>query len=200
VKNFNKIIKYILAVFVIFFSINTAGFAQVFNFEKNPNLSNIVFPAGTLLKGRLQNELSSGKLVIGSIVCFSIPFDVKIGKITGIPKDTLIIGQVIQVQKAQTGRNGLIQIKFDEIQFPDGRETQLSAHIWNRGEQGILGGEVTKRTSYKKVPHYIQDIGIVTSIVETGQRAQGKEKYLPAGTECIIVLDDDLQVRYLEKL
>lgn len=199
-KNFNKFLKYFLTIFVIFFGMNSAGFAQVFDFEENPNLSTVVFPAGTLFKGKIQNELSSDKIVIGNRVYFLIPFNVKIGKITCIPKNSLVTGKVIQAQKAQPGRNGSIQIKFDEIQFPDGWKTQLSAHVWSQGEQGIIGGELTKRTLYKKVPHYIEDIGIVVALKETGERAMGQEKYIPAGTECIIVLDNDLKVKYLEKL
>lgn len=199
-KNFYKFIKYFLAVFVIFFSVNLQGFAQIFNFEKNPNLSTVTFPAGTLFRGRIQNELNSGKVVIGDMVYFVIPFNVKMGKVTCIPKDALVTGRVVQVQKAKPGRNGLLQIKFDEIQFPDGWKTEFSAHIWTRDNQGIIGGELTKKTSLRKVPHYIEGIGTVASTVQVGQRAPGKEKKLPAGTECVIVLDKDLHVKYLEKL
>ena len=198
-RAFNKSLKYIFATLVVIFSLNSAGQAQVFNFEKNPNLSTVTFPAGTLLKGALQNELSSEKAAVGDIVYLLIPFSVKIGEATCIPKKSLLIGQIIQAQKAQIGRNGFLQIKFDYIKFPDGWGTPLSAHIWSGKGDGVIGGELTKRTAYKKVPHYMQNLGIIAQLVETGQRSLGKERFIPVGAECIIVLDNDLEVKYLEK-
>lgn len=195
-KNF----KYIFTVLIMFLSLNSAGFAQVFNFEKNPNLSNAIFPAGTFFKGKLQNELSSAKSVIGDKVYLILPFDVKLGEITCIPKKTLISGQIINIHKAQFGKNGYIQVKFNSMKFPDGWETGLSAYIWSGTGTGIIGGDTTKRKIYKKIPHYIEDLGIVAQLVESGDRVMGQEKYLPAGTECIIVLDNDMKVRYLNKL
>jgi hypothetical protein len=129
-----------------------------------------------------------------------MPSDVKFGKITCIPKKSLIIGQVIQVQKAKVGKNGLLQLKFEAIQFPDGWSTQLSAHVWNRDGQGVIGGETTKRVNYRKVPHYVEDMGIFAQLVETGSRAMGKGRFIPVGAECIIVLDNDLEIKCLEKL
>jgi len=197
-RAFNKSLKYIFAVMVVILSLNSAGFAQMFSFEKNPNVRMATFPSGTLFRGVLQNQLSSANSKMGDNVYLIIPFDVKIGENTCLPKKSLMIGQVIQVQKAKPGKNGFIQIKFEAIKFPDGWGTQLSAHVWNSGGSGIIGGETTKMVSYKKVPHYIQDSGTVVQLVETGQRAMGQEKYLPAGTEFVIVLDNDLEVKYLD--
>lgn len=194
-----KYLKYIFASLIIFFSITTTGFCQIFSFEKNPYENSVVLPAGTLFRGILKTELSSEKNVVGDPVYVVLPFNIKMGKYTCIPKQTLLVGEVIQVQKAQKGRNGLLQIKFDGIRFPDGTGSQLSAHIWNRDNKGIIGGEVTNRTSYKKMPHYIEDVGTIAQVIETGERAMGKEKRIPSGIECIIVLDNDLEVKYWEK-
>lgn len=190
---------FILFALSLLFLLNSAGFCQVFKFEKNPREHIATFPAGTFFKGVLQNEISSEKNGVGDKVYMIIPFDVKIGEVTCIPAQTLIIGEIIQIQKAQEGKNGFVQIKFDQMVFPDGTGTQMSGHIWS-GNKGILGGETTKRIAYKKVPHYIEDIGIVAKLVETGDRAMGKNKILPVGTECVVVLDNALKVNYLERL
>ena len=74
--------KYIFAVMIVILSLNSAGFAQVFSFEKNPNFKNATFPSGTLFRGALQNQLSSANSKIGDKVYLLIPFDVKIGENT----------------------------------------------------------------------------------------------------------------------
>jgi hypothetical protein len=178
----------------VFFALNSGALSQMFSFEKSPNLDIATFPAGTLFKGRLQNQLSSASNKIGDQVYLLIPFDIKIGKITYIPKKSMVIGQVIQAQKAKQGKNGYIQLKFEYIKFPDGWGTPLSAYVWSETGGGILGGEITKKVSFKKIPHYMSDIGTVVQLVETGQRAMGQEKIIPSGTEFIIVLDNDLEI------
>lgn len=189
-----KIFKYILTALFVVFALNSAGFAQVFSFEKNPNLKTITLSAGTLIKGVLKNQLSSTNSKMGDKVYLLIPFNVKIGEVTCIPKKSLLIGQVIQVQKSQQGKNGFVQIKFESLQFPDGWGTPISAHIWSSNGQGLIGGEITKRVSYKKIPHYTSDSGTIAQLVESGPRAMGQETFINAGTEFIIVLDNDLEI------
>jgi len=190
-----KVLKYIFVALMLVFSLNSAGFAQMFSFEKNPHQGTATFPAGTFLKGILKNQLSSAENRVGDKVYLLIPFNVKIGKITCIPKNSLITGHVTQVQKAQQGRNGFVQVKFDYIKFPDGWGTSISAHVWNREGKGNIGGESTKKVTYKKIPHYIENIGIVAQLVETGPGVMGQDKLIPEGSEFIIVLDNDLEVK-----
>lgn len=189
-----KFLKYIFAALFVFFLFNSAGFCRVSNFEKNPNPHTVTFSAGTLLQGILQEQLSSANNSVGDKVYLLMPSDIKIGKITCIPKKSIITGQIIQAQKAREGKNGFIQIRFDSIEFPDGWGTQLLAHVWNNEATGVIGGETTKRSTYRKIPHYIESMGIIAQLIETGPRITGKEKFIPAGTEFVIVLDNDLKV------
>lgn len=196
-KNYKIIL---VIIFALYFLTNQACFAQVFSFETKQTSSTAVFPAGALLKGTILNQMSSVSSKIGDEVYFLIPFDVKIGKITCIPKKSLITGHVINVERAKPGRNGLVQIKFEHIKFPDGWGAPLVARIWTEQRDGIIGGEATKRNDLKKVVHYIEDIGAVAQLVETGERVMGQEKIIKAGTELVIVLDNNLEVKYLEKM
>ncbi len=189
-----KIFKYLFMSLILCFILNSAGFCQMFSFEKTKSSRLVVFPAGTFFKGVLQNDLSSSKSKIGDKVYLLIPFDVKIGKVTCIPKKSMIIGQVIQVQKAKQGKNGFIQTKFEYIKFPDGWGTQLSARLWSSDGKGIIGGETTKRTAYRKMPHYIDNMGAVVQLIESGPRSMGQEKNISAGSEFVIVLDTDLEI------
>lgn len=189
-KNLKSFAVFVLLVLMF----NSPVFAQVFSFERYPSSNTATFPAGTLFKGILQNQLSSAKSKIGDKVYLMLPFDVKIGEMTCIPAKSMLIGQVIQVQKAREGNNGFIQVKFEYIKFPDGWGTPLEARVWDRNGQGIIGGELTHRIAYKKIPHNIENIGRVAQLVETGKRAMGKEKIIPVGSEFVIVLDSDLEV------
>ena len=186
-----KTFKYILVALFVVFSINSAGFAQV-----HPNTNTATFPAGTFLKGSLQNQLSSAINAVGDKVYLLIPSNVKIGEVACIPEKSMVIGEIIQLQKAKQGRNGFIQIKFESIVFPDGWGTQLLAHIWDSEGKGILGGELTKKIDHRQIPHYTECMGTIVQLVEIGDRAMGAEKVVPAGTEFVIVLDNDLEVSY----
>lgn len=194
-----KFIKYFTLAILMIFSLNASVFCQVFSFEKNPNEHNMVFPAGSLFKGILQNDLDSLKNAPGDKVYLVIPADIKIGKATCIPKNSLITGEIIMIHNAIKGMNGYIQIKFEQIKYPDGTGSSLSAHIWSNEGKGIIGGEPTKRMSYRKMPHYIEDIGVVAQLIESGERAKGKEIHISPGSEFVIVLDNDLEVTYLGK-
>ena len=185
-----KVFKYIFAILFLVFSLNSAGLCQ-----NNPHSGAAVFPAGTLLKGVLQNRLSSLNSKIGDKVYLLIPFDVKIGEITYIPKKSLLIGQVLQTQKAREGKNGFVQINFEYLELPDGWGTDISAHVWSFDGRGIIGGEITRRVSYRKIPHYTETTGVIVQLIESGSRAMGKEKVISAGTEFIIVLDNDLAIK-----
>jgi hypothetical protein len=194
-----KLIKYIFIALILFFSLNMAGYCQMFSFERHPTDDTVTLPAGTLFRGVLENNLSSERNKIGDRVLLLIPFDVKFGKFTIIPKKSYLVGQFIQVQKAQRGRNGLFQVKFEEIRFPDGKGARISAYIWNGNDKGVVGGEITKRMEVKKVPHYYENYMPFAQLIETGERVKGREVKIEAGTECVIVLDNDFEVKYWEK-
>jgi len=189
-----KLLKTIFLTLIITLFFGMAGNCQMFSFEQSSYQKKATFSAGTFLKGFLQNQLSSSENKVGDSVYVIIPYGVKIGKITCIPKNTLITGHITQVGKPVTGYNGYIQVKFDYITFPDGWGTTFSGHVWNLGGKGILGGEATNKTLYRKIPHYMENVGTVVQLVAVGQGAMGKETTVEKNTEFIIVLDSDLNV------
>jgi len=193
-------LKYILITFFMIFLIMPANAAQVFSVSTKQNMKTANFPAGALLKGKILNNLSSTESRTGDVVYTQLVSDIKLGKTTCIPKKTLLSGEVIRVDKAKQGRNGIVQVKYNYMKFPDGWGTPFSGRIWTQQGDGIVGGEPTKRSTYRRVPHYIEGIGSVVQLVETGNRVMGKEKFVKIGTEIIIVLDNNLELPYLEKL
>jgi len=189
-----KSLKIIFLTLITSLSLGLAGNCQMFSFEQSSYQKRASFPAGSFLKGYLQNQLSSNKNKVGDPVYAIISYDVKIGKITCIPKNTLLTGHVTQISPPVEGRNGYIQVKFDYITFPDGWGTSLSGHVWNTTGKGMIGGEATKKTLYRKIPHYVENVGTFVQLVEVGQGEMGKETVVTQNTEFIIVLDSDLNV------
>ncbi|HSA07003.1 MAG TPA: hypothetical protein P5556_07465 [Candidatus Gastranaerophilales bacterium] len=194
-----KTLKYFIFIAFLFFLISFKAYSQVFSFEATADDTIATFPKGTMLKAILQETVSTKDNQIGDRVSFVTVSDLTIGKATCIPKDSILLGQVIRLEKAKEGRDGYFQLSVNEIIFPDGWRTTLSATLWTADGMGIIGGAVTQMQEYKKIAHYIEDIGPVVQLVKTGARAMGQERAMLAGNNVIIVLEQQLQVKYLEK-
>jgi len=182
------------------FLISSKANCAVFSFEVEPNTATAEFPSGTMFKVILQETISSKINKIGDPVSMVLVADVVIGKSVCIPKDSVFLGNIVELEQAQEGRDGYFKVGINELIFSDGWRTPLHARVWDKSTTDLIGGQVTQRTEYTKVPHYIENIGPIVKLVQTGPRAMGQERALPSGLEVIIVLEKDLQVKYLEKL
>jgi len=158
----------------------------------------IVFPAGTMFKTILPYKISTEFNNIDNIIKLNIPSDIYFGDITCIPKNSFFSGRIEDLQKAKTGQNGYLLILFNSLKTPDGQNIPVQAHIWTKKGDGVLGGEATGRTTYRKVPHYIDRIGKVAQLVPDGPKKMGIEKELPPGAELIIVLDRELKLNLIK--
>lgn len=193
-----KILKYIIIVSFAVLLAGSAAYSQVFSFESASNEYTATFPRGTLIRATIQETISTKENKVGDPVSFVVISDMTIGKVTCIPKDSFIYGQVIRLEQAKQGRDGFFQILVDKIVFPDGWHTQLAGKIWTKDGSGVIGGGITQKQDFKKIPHNIEHIGPVVQLVRTGERKMGQQRSVLGGTELIIVLDSDLQVKYLE--
>ena len=182
------------------FLISSKANCAVFSFETEPNTATAAFPSGTMFKAILQETISSKTSKVGDPVSMILTSDVVIGKSVCIPKDSVFLGNIVELEQAQEGRDGYFKVGINELIFSDGWRTPIHARIWDKNTTDIIGGQVTQRTEYTKVPHYIERLSPLVKLVQTGPRAMGQERALPSGLEVIIVLEKDLQVKYLEKL
>ncbi|MFH0702973.1 MAG: hypothetical protein V2B14_05490 [bacterium] len=191
--------QYRLILFFILFlaftvGLNTSIFAQNPSFNENINSYKVNFPAGTIFKAILQYKISTELNNPEDKVYLIVPDDINIGKIICIPKNSKFIGKIIDLKKAQIGQNGYFNIVIETLQFPNDKEISILGHIWTKENTGKIGGEFTERTKYRKVPYYIEGIGIIVQLVPDGPRQMGKETQQLSGSEWIIVLDKELNL------
>ncbi len=192
-----RLIKYILII-TIFILVSNTAYSAVFSFEDESDVGTAVFPSGTMFKTIIQNTVSTKDNNVGDSVSFVLVSDMVIGKSLCIPKGSVFLGRIVELKHPEQGRDGYLRIAIDELVFVDGWRTGVAARILDNNLTDIIGGGVTPRSEYKKVPHYIERIGPVVKLVKTGPREMGKNRALPAGQNLIIVLDRSLEVKYLQ--
>ncbi len=184
----------------MFLLTGTKALCAVFSFEAEPDTGVALFPAGTMFRVVSQDKVSSNESKIGDRVSFMLVSDITVGKSVCIPEGSIFLGEVVELEQAQEGRNGYFRIAVVELVFADGWRTLINARVIDNSRTDIIGGRVTKRAEYKKIPHYIHRIGPVAKLARTGPRVIGQDRALSAGKELIIVLDRDLEVKYLQKM
>jgi len=195
-----KMIKYLATIFCIIFVLASNVQAQVFSFEAENSTGTALLPKGTMIKAVLQETVSSKYNFVGDPVSFVTLSDLQVGNAVCLPKESYLTGKIVQLEKAQMGRDGYFQILIDEVIFPDGWRTALAAKVWTNDGTGVIGGGAAIKEEYKKIPHNIQDIGSVVQLVKTGAADMGLDRALLADSEMIIVLEDNLEVKYLQEL
>ncbi len=100
----------------------------------NPYLSGrvAVVAAGTKLQASLKNTLNSGSTQPGESVEATLGSPIYSGGVEVVPAGSKLTGQVTNVVSAKRfkfGANGKIDIRFTQIETPDGRRIPLSASI-----------------------------------------------------------------------
>lgn len=115
----------------------------------NPYLSGrvAVVAAGTKLQATLKNSLDSGATQPGESVEATLGSPIMSGGMEVVPAGSKLVGQVTNVVSAKRfkfGANGKIDIRFTQIETPDGRRVPLSASI-DDNQLRLTGGTTAGR-------------------------------------------------------
>ncbi|MCC6979860.1 MAG: S-layer homology domain-containing protein [Candidatus Melainabacteria bacterium] len=115
----------------------------------NPYLSGrvAVVAAGTKLQASLKNTLDSGSTQPGEPVEATLGAAIYSGSMEVVPAGSKLVGQVTNVVSARRfkfGANGKIDIRFTQIETPDGRRVPLSASI-DDNQLRLTGGTTAGR-------------------------------------------------------
>lgn len=115
----------------------------------NPYLSGrvAVVAAGTKLQATLKNSLDSGATQPGESVEATLGSPIFSGGVEVVPAGSKLVGQVTNVVSAKRfkfGANGKIDIRFTQIETPDGRRVPLSASI-DDNQLRLTGGTTAGR-------------------------------------------------------
>jgi len=106
-----------------------------------------VVAAGTKLQASLKNTLNSGATQPGESVEATLGSPIYSGGVEIIPAGSKLVGQVTNVVSAKRfkfGANGKIDIRFTQIETPDGRRVPLSASI-DDNQLRLSGGTTAGR-------------------------------------------------------
>ena len=106
-----------------------------------------VVAAGTKLQATLKNSLDSGATQPGESVEATLGSPIFSGGVEVVPAGSKLVGQVTNVVSAKRfkfGANGKIDIRFTQIETPDGRRVPLSASI-DDNQLRLTGGTTAGR-------------------------------------------------------
>lgn len=193
-KYLNKINILIIFVLAVMFMPINSVYAEYPTLKEVKDYYISTFPSGTYLRGILREGISTGVNQAGDQVTLILSSNMFLQDVLCIPKDTLIVGKIVRLQRAKMGTNGLMQIVFNELILPTGQKIPMLGHVWSKNDEGMLGGDASDRTSFRSIPSDIEGIPIFVRTVPYGPRSMGKETEFPSSTEWIIVLDREITI------
>ena len=153
----------------------------------------MVIQKGSYINGVLVQTISSEFNNKQDAVKFLITQDFYINNTVVLPKNTLFVGFVSNLKKAEQGRNGYFSVDFYGIILPTGETIPMKGHLWSNSSSNIFGGELTRRSGYKKIMHRSECFGRrgILQLSEYGPRILGSETKIKAGTEMVVIMDED---------
>ncbi len=190
-NNYNRIMKRILLCVIcilgLIFSV-TNSIAQVKQ-EKTP-----IIPKDTFIKAITPVEISSELSDIGDEVVFINTSDMYINDLNVLPRGSKMYGFIEDIREHVQGTNASIKIKISKILMADKRTLNVDAYVFSENDN-YLGGEITPPTYYHRMPHYINGWNQgVLQYRPSNIREIGQHHILKAGSEVIIILNEDLKI------
>ncbi len=157
------------------------------------SFAEMVIQKGSYINGVLVQTISSEYNNPQDAVKFLITQDFYINNTVVLPKNTLFVGFVSNLKKAEQGRNGYFSVDFYGIILPTGETIPMKGHLWSSSSSNIFGGELTRRSGYKKIMHRSECFGRrgILQMSEYGPRILGSETKIKAGTEAVVMMDED---------
>jgi|GEM_PF-6878095 len=144
-----------------------------------PKRENVILNSTDVFKVVLNEPINTKSNVVGDAISFTVVDDVKVGNALVIASGTTGEGQISALKKGRSfGRNGSLDISFDEISAVDG--TTFSAI------QGAEAKEQTK-TSLKAAGASVAGVAVLGPVgLVGGFFVKGKDVDLPSGTEIYV--------------
>ena len=114
---------------------------------ENIPLTQLQIPANTLVKVALVDSITSQTLQVGDVVTIKVAEDVVSGGKLIFAKGLLGSGKVASVRKAKgwTGRNGKVDIDFNELRTIDGRSIEI--FVGDEAKQEMIDKQMVEGAS-----------------------------------------------------
>ena len=158
--------------------------------ENNYNARTITLAKGSFLRAVMQREVSTATNKLGDEVRM-IASSPTFADGLVVPERTIYIGKIIEINQPIEGCNGSLRIKIEKMIFPSGDEMEIDAMLFSN-RKNLFGGELTPPAYYQKIPHYtFRWGGGCLAFQDSGIYQVGKPTVIKAGTELLIVLEQD---------
>ena len=160
------------------------------------NYQPLIIPKGSIFRGMIGQTVSSEYNNNGDIIKILVPSDFIYENRVVVPKNSMFVGQVYALEKAQQGRNGLFSINVIGIIFPDDRQIPLKGYVTSVKSNKVFGGEFSRRSGHKTTLHRASPNGRkgVLQLQQNGPRVMGKETFIKMGDLVTIVIEEAANV------
>ena len=150
----------------------------------------ITIPQGTFVQVMNLQEFSTSYCDDTTKLKFAATDDTYLYDTNIIPKGTVILGEIEKMNEPIVGTNASMVVKLTKLQLADGFEIPIKAYLATSNGSTLLGGEVTKPKSYKKLPHYQEGLYKGTLMWVPGPELQmGEHLTIAAGATLLMIFD-----------
>lgn len=150
----------------------------------------VTIPKGTFVQVMNLQEFSTSYCDDTTKLKFAATDDTYLYDTNIIPKGTVIYGEVEKMNEPIVGTNASMEVKLTKLQLADGFEIPIKAHLASSNGATVLGGEVTKPKTYKKLPHYQEGLYKGTLMWVPGPELQmGEHLTVSAGAVLLMIFD-----------
>lgn len=158
----------------------------------DPKVHRFTLPAKTPLQILLQTPLNTAHNQPGDPVEAVISQAMYLGAETLISKNTRFSGSITRLEQPSQGRNGLLQIRFQELIQENGERLPMSSHMRTEHPEHIWGGQITPGTKPVVVTQHVFGIGDYNRVMMRGPRAMGQHVQLLPGERMTLILEQPL--------
>ena len=188
-----KIFTLIFSVILLFLFTSSANAEPIINKKINANIKTKRIPAGTLIKLKLLEPLSSASNTLGDQFDLMVVDNVEVDNYIVIPHGSVIRGSLEEVEASKMlYKGGLIRLYFDHIVSATGKQVPFYAGICNNANityDGALSCKTTYKTALSKTAQTTKNIVVkpTTWAWERGEELlNGSPKYVFAPITAIV--------------
>lgn len=187
-----KFLSCLIIVLLIFTLTPSISFAQISK-QINANIKTKRVPAGTIIKLKLLDPVSSSTGAIGDEFDMMIADNVTVDNCVVIPQGTVIRGSLEEIQSPKRlYKGGTIRLYFDHIVSPTGRQLPFYAGICNNPSvtyDGALSSKTNYGTAFNKTVENTKNIVVKPTAWgwdKGGEMLNGTPKYILAPISAIV--------------
>lgn len=195
-----KVLTYLSLILLLGFTSNTAlaiyGDYEEFSPEEETINQQLTIPKGMFFRGFIGQTVSSEFNNNNDIIKILITSDFVLNDNILLPKNSLFIGTVKNLQKAQQGMDGTFAIDIIGLVYPDGRQFPAKGYIVSSGNKRTFGGNFSKRSGHKTTLHRSESFGRkgTMQLQQNGPRKIGKETKITMGDLVTFVLEEEINL------